>query len=150
MISELVSALLAVTISVTTYATQAKPTQTYEIIQPNRQENVIQSSQRIQQSSTQTIQESICETFKDNCQEATKVFQCESGLRANAASQTGDFGVGQINLKAHWNKIRGETREEKITNLFDANYNLALSYTIYSSHGNWSAWRSSFQCHGLA
>lgn len=81
--------------------------------------------------------------------QAEKVFFCESGLRADAASSSGDFGIGQINLKAHWDKIPGQTREDKISWLLIPSNNLRLAYSLYLAQ-SWSPWRSSRHCHHLA
>lgn len=94
------------------------------------------------------ITQEIHQVFGDKAEEATKVFRCESNLEANAASRSGDFGIGQINLKAHWNKIRGQTREDKIANLYNPSYNISFSHSLYLAQ-SWNPWRSSRHCHKL-
>ena|SRR3990167_2579398 len=164
MLDHIICFLICARVQVTTYAKVTQPTQTYaqetltttpqvrqvdsgRTSQANQTRNTtaLQDSSRVQEA--QIIQE-IHKVFREKASEAESVFRCESNLRANAASRTGDFGIGQINLKAHWNKIRGETREDKIANLFSPSYNLSFAYSLYARQ-SWLPWRSSFKCHGI-
>ena len=152
MISELISALLAVTISVTTIHEIPKPTITLQVRQVdarreskvNQTRNTTIGESSAQDEKAQIIQE-IHKVFREKASEAESVFRCESNLRVNAASPTGDFGIGQINLKAHWNQIRGKTREDKITNLLDLTYNISFAYSLYTRQ-LWQPWASSKHC----
>ena len=157
MISELVSALLAVTISVTTYANTTQPTQTYAQETPTTTPQVRQVDTRresqtnqtrnttIGTNSTQDVQNQICQVFKENCQEALKVASCESGLRPQAVSQTQDYGVFQINLSSHASKI---PVRDKVGYLLNSSANINLAYSIWSNQG-WRPWRYSKHCHGV-
>ena len=63
------------------------------------------------------------------------VFKCESGFNPKAISPTGDYGVAQINLKAHYNQIKGDTKDEKIKNLLDYQYNIQFAKQLYDKNG---------------
>ena len=160
MITELVSALLAVRVQITKYETTKQEVK-QENIQTTPQASIRLSGQTnymdgqrnnpVYESSLgsdgKAIQEKICQVFKENCSEATTVFRCESGLNPIAVSPTGDFGVSQINLQAHYRNIKGNTREEKISNLLDVNYNLAFAFNLFSKQ-SWVPWLSSRYCWG--
>ena len=63
------------------------------------------------------------------------VFKCESGFNPKAISHTKDYGVAQINMKAHYNQIAGETLDEKIANLLDYKYNIQFAKQLYDKNG---------------
>lgn len=55
------------------------------------------------------------------------------------------IGIFQINLRSkvalvHWNRIPGQTEEEKIRWLQDPYNNVLVAHWIYSTHGNFDAW----------
>ena len=151
MIDTIVSALLAVRVQITKYET-TKPTITPQVRQvdsgreskANPPRNTTTGESGTSDEKAQVIQE-IHRVFREKASEAESVFRCESNLRVNAASPTGDFGIGQINLKAHWNQIRGKTREDKITNLLDLTYNISFAYSLYTRQ-LWQPWASSKHC----
>src|SRR3990167_3794955 len=158
MITELVSALLAVRVQITKYETTKQEVK-QENIQTTPQASIRLSGQTnymdgqrnnpVYESSLgsdgKAIQEKICQVFKENCSEATTVFRCESVLNPIAVSPTGDFGVSQINLQAHYRNIKGNTREEKISNLFDPAYSISFAYGLYLASGL-NPWLSSKHC----
>src|SRR3990167_2589914 len=158
MITELVSALLAVRVQITKYETTKQEVK-QENIQTTPQASIrlsgqtnymdVQRNNPVYESSLgsdgKAIQEKICQVFKENCSEATTVFRCESGLNSLAISPTGDFGISQINLQAHYRKIKGNTREEKISNLYSPDFNIRFAYSLYLAQ-SWAPWRSSRAC----
>lgn len=75
-----------------------------------------------------------------NNETAVAVCTSESGLNPTAVSPTGDYGVCQINLSAHWKIIPGNTREEKIASLFNYQTNIALAFTISNNGTNFNPW----------
>ena len=79
------------------------------------------------------ITQEIQRVFGKDAYKITEIFVCESGMRPEAISPTGDYGIGQVNLKAHWNQISGETKEQKIQNLLNWEYNIAISKQIYDA-----------------
>ena len=93
---------------------------------------------------TQSIRATVCQIFKDNCQQAIRVFECESGLRSTAISRTGDYGVTQINLRSHASKI---PVEDKVSYLFNPDNNIRLAHSIWQNQG-WRPWYSSEHCWG--
>ena len=95
------------------------------------------SSTKVVSVSTQyeNINQTIYREFKNEAPTAQGVFFCESGLKARAVSKTGDYGVSQINLSAHRNKVPGETDQQKIDWLFNFQNNLKLAKYIYDTSG---------------
>ena len=90
------------------------------------------------------IEQEIYDVFGDDWIEALAIFKCESKLKADAVSPknnngTYDVGIPQINtvhgIKAKWLK----------------NYKIAIlvAKQIFDEQGGWSAWYSSFSCHGI-
>jgi len=78
--------------------------------------------------------------FGANARIAQAIFTSESGLNPIAHSPTGDFGVAQVNLAAHWSQIKGTTTEEKINALYDVEYNLQLAVVISHNGSVWTPW----------
>lgn len=70
---------------------------------------------------------------------ALEVFTCESNLNPLAISRTMDVGISQINLSAHWDKVLGVTKQEKITWLLDWEQNLNLAFELFKQYG-WKIW----------
>src|SRR5574341_1358665 len=94
---------------------------------------------RISREDDKKVIEYIIRVFGTESETATRVFRCESNLRTAVISRTSDVGVAQINLAAHWEKIPGETREEKILWLQDYKNNIDFAYELYKRSG-WKPW----------
>jgi hypothetical protein len=69
--------------------------------------------------------------------EATKIAQCESGLRPNAVSPTNDHGLFQINIvhKADFTRVTGQPWSAVYNQLYNTRYAKAL----YDRQG-WAPW----------
>jgi hypothetical protein len=67
------------------------------------------------------------------------VMMAESSGNETAVSPTGDYGLMQINLAAHYSKIPGSTTDEKIQWLFNPYNNISLAKQLYDGSG-WSSW----------
>src|SRR5436853_4523898 len=70
-------------------------------------------------------------TFGNQGQVAYAVAQAESSLDEHAVSPTGDYGLMQINLSAHWDKIPGRSADERIQWLFNAYNNINYAKYLY-------------------
>ena len=77
-------------------------------------------------------------------EKAVKIFECESGLRADAVNNsnkngTADVGIPQINtvhgIRAKWLK--------------NPSISIRVAKQLYDEQGGWSAWYSSYSCHGI-
>lgn len=113
--------------------------------------------------STQTILVEIIKAFPEKSLVAQAIAKAESGLNPNRegiheagkhewSSNTykGECSIGlfQINLaedacrgkKVHWDKVPGETLEEKIAWLKVPENNIKIARQIYEARGNFSAW----------
>ena len=87
-----------------------------------------------------TIKEMIDGQFGSQKANAYRVFQCESGLNPKAVSKTQDFGISQVHLPAHRNKIAGKNDWEKIQTLFDYKENIRIAKRIYDASGSFNPW----------
>lgn len=101
-------------------------------------------SQRVDVERTVTtkyenVEQAIVREFKEDSRMARAIFKSESGLDPKASSNTGDYGICQINLRAHWGKIPGDSREQKIEWLENFQNNLKLCKKIKDSSG-WYPW----------
>lgn len=76
-----------------------------------------------------------------------KIAKCESSLRSGVVSHTGDYGLFQINLKAHQKRIPGRTLGDKTVWLSDPENNTWIAYALFLEQG-YRPWRSSYRCHG--
>lgn len=75
-----------------------------------------------------------------------KIAWCESGFWPEAVNQqTKDYGIFQINLESHRNRIPGKTDEEKISWLKNPYNNIMFGYTLFLEQGI-SPWNSSYNC----
>lgn len=84
-----------------------------------------------------------------NYGEAVAVMMCENfNADAYVISKSGDIGLFQINLKAHWSEIPGKTREEKITWLQNPLNNVDFAFSLYQVK-KWGDWYMSYPCHNL-
>jgi len=70
------------------------------------------------------------------------IFRCESGLKdiqSYAYYPNGQreqsWGVAQIHLKAHWDRVDGNTYQEKVDNLLNWQYNLDFAHKLYLESG---------------
>lgn len=79
------------------------------------------------------------ELWGTEAKRAKEIFYCESGFQEKVISRTSDVGVAQINLAAHWTKIPGRTRQEKIAWLQDYRNNLNFAYALWKRAG-WQPW----------
>jgi hypothetical protein len=79
-----------------------------------------------------TIQNYIRWGFGQDAKLATAIFRAESGLRCDSVSKTGDYGLAQINLKAH--------PQYTVSQLLDCKTNLEIAARIYHQQGNFQAW----------
>src|SRR5438105_1046820 len=70
-------------------------------------------------------------TFGSQGQVAYAVMVAESSGDAYAVSPTGDYGLMQINLSAHWGDISGATADEKIQWLFNPYNNINEAKYLY-------------------
>lgn len=70
---------------------------------------------------------------------AYKVILCESGGNEKIVSKSGDVGIFQINLVAHWPQIPGNTRSEKVDWLKDYKNNTDFAYGLWQKSG-WFPW----------
>lgn len=71
----------------------------------------------------------------EDAERMLEIFWCESGFKEKVISRTMDVGVAQINLAAHWSKIKGATRAEKIANLQEYKYNLDFAFALWKEQG---------------
>ena len=93
---------------------------------------------------TTPITEEIQLVFGKSSHTALSIIACESGGSVLVISNTGDVGLFQINLAAHWDEINGTTRAEKIKALQDWHYNIQFAYKLFLRSG-WDPW----VCNGL-
>ncbi len=73
--------------------------------------------------------------FGANSDRMLKIAFCESGYKTDVISRTSDIGFFQINLAAHWDKIQGITRAEKIVWLQDIDNNIAFAKLLFDKSG---------------
>ena len=85
--------------------------------------------------------------FGSAYEQAKLVIFCESGSRHDAVSPTSDYGYFQINA-VHFKNVLGDTREEKIANLFNPYYNIDFAFGLYQKN-RWADWNMSYNCHRL-
>ena len=71
--------------------------------------------------------------FEEDAETFKKIVTCESGWNNRAVSETGDFGLTQVNLQAHRNKIPGKYDTDKIDWLMDPRNSVRLAYRIYQT-----------------
>lgn len=85
----------------------------------------------------------IRETFPEDPDTAVAVFTHESGLGKMPQNLQGSnaFGVAQIMLTSHRDKIPGQTDEDKVRQLLNPHVNLAIARQIYEESG-WRPWQS--------
>ena len=92
------------------------------------------------------VKEMIYEKFGEKeAVQALKVAYCESGFQEKIISRTFDIGVFQINLKAHWKQIVGDSRAEKIKNLQNPEYNIWFAHWLWERE-SWRPWAWSEHC----
>ncbi len=72
--------------------------------------------------------------FGQDAKLATAIFTAESGLHCDRISKTSDYGLAQINLKAH--------PQYTASQLLDCKTNIKIAAKIYHQQGNWNAWVS--------
>ena len=70
---------------------------------------------------------------------AYAVMMAESSGNETSVSPTGDYGLMQINLSAHWSEIPGTTADKKIQGLFNPYNNINEAKSIRGRYG-WSQW----------
>ncbi|MBI5071661.1 transglycosylase SLT domain-containing protein [Candidatus Falkowbacteria bacterium] len=75
----------------------------------------------------------------EETERAFEIVWCESGFKTDVISRTGDVGLFQINLAAHWTQIPGEDRVEKILWLQDWRNNVEFAYMLWADQG-WRPW----------
>lgn len=85
------------------------------------------------------IKNRIRELWGDDAKRAFEIVNCESGFDTQIISRTGDVGLFQINLAAHWSEIVGDSRAEKIKNLQNWEYNVQFAYWLWEKQ-NWVPW----------
>ena len=85
------------------------------------------------------ITEEVRLVFGKSGNTALAIIACESGYNILVVSRTGDVGLFQINLAAHWSQIEGTTRAEKIKALQDWHYNIQFAYKLFLRSG-WTPW----------
>ncbi len=71
-----------------------------------------------------------------NFKQVIAIAKCESNFDTDVISKTGDVGFLQINLAAHWDKIPGETMDDKVLWLQDFKNNVKIAYDIYHEAGD--------------
>ena len=76
-----------------------------------------------------------------------KIAFCESSYRVLARSKTNDFGLFQINLKAHYKNIPGNTPENKVAWLYVPENNIKFAYALFKKQGT-KPWKYSKHCWG--
>lgn len=81
--------------------------------------------------------------FKEDYFIIKEIIRCESHWDIDVVSPTGDVGLAQINLSAHWSEIPGETREEKIAWLQNPFHNIDFAHTLHLTNG-WDDWGTEF------
>ncbi len=80
--------------------------------------------------------------FQENYFIAKEIIPCESSWQADIVSPTGDVGLFGINLKAHWDEIPGENKEEKTEWLKNPYHNIDFAHNLYLANG-WDDWGTS-------
>ena len=77
------------------------------------------------------------------------IARCESGIRQDAIGKNTngslDVGVLQVNVKAHYKRLKGNTETEKVMNLRDPVYNVTFAYMLFLEQGE-QPWDSSRSC----
>jgi len=92
-----------------------------------------------------TIDDWFDKYFGADAKIARAICQSESGLKADSMNKTlnkdgsWDIGTCQINLQAHWDKIPGDTKDDKVHWLTMPELNIAVAKLVYDSQG-WTAW----------
>lgn len=94
---------------------------------------------QVQVGNSDEIKNYIRSLWGDETERAFAIVYCESGWKTAVISRTGDVGLFQINLAAHWSKIEGTTRAEKIKALQDWKYNVDFAFKLWSEQG-WRPW----------
>ena len=85
--------------------------------------------------------------FKGKADEARKIANCESGDRdiISQPNKNGTIDIGRMQVNSLWLKVYGLAQED----LLNKDTNIKVAKMIYDRSGNFSAWKSSFSCHGL-
>ncbi len=86
------------------------------------------------------VELAIRETFPEQPNLMVEIARCESGLKPDAVSPTGDYGLLQINLKAH-----GERLEELGLDPLNLQDNLTYARMLYDNRGT-DDWYMSEHC----
>lgn len=76
-----------------------------------------------------------------------RIAKCESGLKENAISKTNDWGVFQIHLPVHKNRVPGLTLEDKKRWLLNGENNVSFGYMLFLESGT-RPWSASRRCWG--
>ena len=94
----------------------------------------------LQTSPEERLQAQIRKTFGPAGETAILVSEAESGMTPNRISYTGCcYGLFQINVDAHFNRVPGSTREAKAAWLTVPENNLIIAKQIYDEQG-WGPW----------
>jgi len=77
-------------------------------------------------------------------EQAPAVIYCESRWRADAVSETNDYGLGQIHFPVHGWRVDWDA-----SRLLDPATNIYIMWQLWSEQG-WTPWAASRHCHGLS
>jgi hypothetical protein len=92
-----------------------------------------------------TVTQLIAERFGEYADQAVKVAFCESRLNRTTISSTQDYGVFQLHKPVWFHEYQLDDESALL-----AYENIAVAYDIFKNNGyKWSAWYSSYKCHGL-
>lgn len=93
------------------------------------------TAKEIQNPRDLPIKDYICYVFKDDCETALKVVQCESGFNEESFNlnkgHSLDVGIWQINMYYH-----GHKKQCNVKDMFDPYKNTDCAYSIYLDSGN--------------
>lgn len=103
------------------------------------------------ESTTQSVEDIIREVFGEDAEVAIAVAKAESGLNPNTtnfAERDCSVGLFQINLahdfcngiRVHWNKVPGDTLDEKVAWLQIPENNIRLAKKIHDASNGFTPW----------
>jgi hypothetical protein len=93
------------------------------------------------------LRDLVC-SYDWDCGTAMRVAWCESSYRPDVISPTNDYGLMQVNRRAHSGRVAamGYTWDD----LLSPGPNLEVAWAIYAEAGGWGPWRYSQHCWGGA
>lgn len=144
-LAKCLGALIFVSWFLSTIQISSKPFNKAEVIEVVKAEAPREVREVVARDRVETPQEVIRRVFGADARVMTAICESEGSWNAEAMNTTlnkdgsWDIGICQINLKWNWDKIPGETKDEKVQNLKDPKTNIEVAKKVFDSQGFW-AW----------